>query len=132
MDSGRGLSPKSGEWNSYAGLPFIVQNNGSFFNDTLTATSGYINSPASVAAMNWLGELFHKYHYTHVEDLSADFPENFAMSLSLPVPIFNRKKGTVISGIIPLLHGIKAASPHGSWGLCMSRQTQYPRECCEI
>ena len=73
MDSGRGLSPKSGEWNSYAGLPFIVQNNGSFFNDTLTATSGYINSPASVAAMNWLGELFHKYHYTHVEDLSARF-----------------------------------------------------------
>ena len=82
MDSGRGLSPKSGEWNSYAGLPFIVQNNGSFFNDTLTATSGYINSPASVAAMNWLGELFHKYHYTHVEDLSADFPENFAMSIT--------------------------------------------------
>ena len=71
MDSGRGLSPKSGEWNSYAGLPFIVQNNGSFFNDTLTATSGYINSPASVAAMNWLGELFHKYHYTHVENLTS-------------------------------------------------------------
>lgn len=97
MDSGRGLSPKSGEWNSYAGLPFIVQNNGSFFNDTLTATSGYINSPASVAAMNWLGELFHKYHYTHVEDLSADFPENFAMSLSLPSAYFQSQKGIVIS-----------------------------------
>ena len=132
MDSGRGLSPKSGEWNSYAGLPFIVQNNGSFFNDTLTATSGYINSPASVAAMNWLGELFHKYHYTHVEDLSADFPENFAMSLSLPSAYFQSQKRNSNIGIIPLLHGIKAASPHGSWGLCMSRQTQYPRECCEF
>lgn len=67
------------------------------FNDTLTATSGYINSPASVAAMNWLGELFHKYHYTHVEDLSADFPENFAMSLSLPSAYFQSQKGIVIS-----------------------------------
>lgn len=132
MDSGRGLSPKSGEWNSYAGLPFIVQNNGSFFNDTLTATSGYINSPASVAAMNWLGELFHKYHYTHVEDLSAGFPENFAMSLSLPSAYFQSQKRNSNIGIIPLPHGIKAASPHGSWGLCMSRQTQYPRECCEF
>ena len=132
MDSGRGLSPKSGEWDSYAGLPFIVQNNGSLFNDTLTATSGYINSPASVAAMNWLGELFHKYHYTHVEDLSADFPENFAMSLSLPSAYFQSQKRNSNIGIIPLPHGIKAASPHGSWGLCMSRQTQYPRECCEF
>lgn len=102
------------------------------FNDTLTATSGYINSPASVAAMNWLGELFHKYHYTHVEDLSADFPENFAMSLSLPSAYFQSQKRNSNIGIIPLPHGIKAASPHGSWGLCMSRQTQYPRECCEF
>ena len=85
-----------------------------------------------VAAMNWLGELFHKYHYTHVEDLSADFPENFAMSLSLPSAYFQSQKRNSNIGIIPLPHGIKAASPHGSWGLCMSRQTQYPRECCEF
>lgn len=131
MDSGRGLSPKSGEWNSYAGLPFILQNSGHLFNDTLTATSGYINSTDSVAAMNWLGELFYKYHYTHVEDLSAAFPDNFAMSLSLPSAYFQSQKNNNI-GIIPLPHGLRAATPHGSWGLCMSRQTLHPKECCEF
>ena len=97
MDSGRGLSqnPENGTATPDCHLSLAEQRQ--LFNDTLTATSGYINSPASVAAMNWLGELFHKYHYTHVEDLSADFPENFAMSLSCPVPIFNRRKGIVIS-----------------------------------
>lgn len=132
MDSGRGLSPKSGEWNSYSGLPFILQNNGRLFNDDLTKTSGYINSPESIAAMDWLGSLFHKYNYTHIEDVSDNFPNNFAMSLSLPNAYFESLKENDNIGIIPLPHGKKAAIPHGSWGLCMSRQTRHPEQCCQF
>ena len=95
MDSGRGLSPKSGEWNSYSGLPFILQNMGSFFSEDLTKTNGFINSASSVAAMQWLGDLFHKYHYTHIENISASFPDNFAMSLSLPSAYFQDRKSVV-------------------------------------
>ena len=132
MDSGRGLSPKSGEWNSYSGLPFILQNRGSFFNDELTRTNGFINSPASVNAMQWLGNLFHKYHYTHIENISYSFPDNFAMSLSLPSAYFQSLKNSENVGIIPLPKGLQAATPHGSWGLCMSRQTKKPNQCCQF
>lgn len=132
MDSGRGLSPKSGEWNSYSGIPFILQNNGKLFNNELTKTSGYINSAESIAAMNWLGNLFHKHKYTHVENISDHFPNNFAMSLSLPGAYFQSVKTNDNIGIIPLPHGIKTATPHGSWGLCMSSQTQHPQLCCQF
>ncbi len=132
MDSGRGLSPKSGEWNSYSGLPFILQNMGSFFSEDLTKTNGFINSASSVAAMQWLGDLFHKYHYTHIENISASFPDNFAMSLSLPSAYFQSLKNSENVGIIPLPKGLQAATPHGSWGLCMSRQTKNPIQCCQF
>lgn len=132
MDSGRGLSPILGEWLSYSGLPFIIQNNGAFFNDDYTKSSGYINGPQSVEAMNWLGALFHKYHYSHIENRSELFPGNFAMSLSLPSAYFQAVKQTDNIGIIPLPHGLCAATPHGSWGLCMSKQTRYPQLCCKF
>lgn len=132
IDSGRGLSSKSGEWLSYSGLPFIIQNNGSFFNDNYTQTTGYINSLQSIDAMKWLGELFHKYQYANIEDCSNMFPGNFAMSLSLPSAYFQALKQTDNIGIIPLPHGKCAATPHGSWGLCMSKQTQYPELCCQF
>lgn len=132
MDSGRGLSPKSGEWNSYSGLPFILQNNGMLFNDDFTRTGGYINSTNSIAAMQWLGDLFHKHHYTHIENINTSFPDNFAMSLSLPSAYFQSLKNCDNVGIIPLPHGLKGATPHGSWGLCMSSQTRYPKQCCQF
>lgn len=132
MDSGRGLSPKSGEWLSYSGLPFIVQNEGQLFNEDFTQTNGFINGEKSVAAMNWLGDLFHKYHYTHIENRSELFPGNFAMSLSLPSAYFQGIKQTDNIGIVPLPQGLKAATPHGSWGLCMSRQTHYPELCSQF
>lgn len=132
MDSGRGLSPKSGEWNSYSGIPFILQNNGRLFNDDLTRTTDYINSPNSIAAMQWLGDLFHKYSYTHIENITACFPNNFAMSLSLPSAYFQSLKENENVGVIPLPHGLRAATPHGSWGLCMSNQTQHPKQCCQF
>lgn len=132
MDSGRGLSPKSGEWISYSGLPFLIQNDGRLFNGDLSRTEGFLNSPASVSAMQWLGELFHRHRYTHAEKLTDAFPEHFAMSLSLPSAYFQGIKKTDNIGIIPLPHGLKAATPHGSWGLCMSRQTKHPMFCCRF
>ena len=129
---GRGLSPKSGEWNSYAGLPFIVQNNGSFF---LTI---HWRQPLDILTLRlpsllWIG--WANYFINIIIPtwrISVRFSWNFAMSLSLPSAYFQSQKRNSNIGIIPLPHGIKAASPHGSWGLCMSRQTQYPRECCEF
>ena len=35
-------------------------------------------------------------------------------------------------GILPLPHARCTATPHGSWGLCMSRQTKYPELCAEF
>ncbi len=132
MDSGRGLSPRQGEWLTYSGLPFIEQNNGRLFNPDFSRTEGYVNSPETVSAMNWLGELFHKYHYTHTENLSGLFPGNFAMSLSLPSAYFQTAKHEDSIGILPLPRARRAATPHGSWGLSMARQTKYPELCAEF
>lgn len=132
MDSGRGLSPRLGEWLTFSGLPFIYQNNGSLFSPDFSRTEGYINSPETVAAMEWLGNLFHKYHYTHTENISSSFPGSFAMSLSLPSAYFQAAKQCDTIGILPLPHARCTATPHGSWGLCMSRQTKYPELCAEF
>ena len=132
MDSGKGLSPKSGEWLSYSGLPFILQNKGRIFNKDYTKATGYLNSIESIQAMQWLGDLFRKYHYTHIEKLSDSLPENFAMSLSLPSAYFQNSIDNSNVGILPLPKGVQSASPHGSWGLCMSRQTRYPEYCCRF
>lgn len=132
MDSGRGLSPRLGEWLTYSGLPFIEQNQGSLFNSDFTQTDGYLNSKETVAAMEWLGNLYHRYHYTHTENISNSFPSDFAMSLSLPSAYFQATKQCDSIGILPLPRAKTAATPHGSWGLCMARQTKYPELCAEF
>ncbi len=134
MDSGRGLSMTSGEWVTYSAFPFITQNNGSFFNDACTQATGYLNSKETVEALEWLGKLFTPYEYTHILDIHEQFPNDFAMSFSLPNAFFdtiNNNESDNI-GIIPLPKHIRSASPHGGWGLCMSKQTQYPYECWEF
>ena len=88
MDTGRGLTSKQGEWISYSTLPFIIQNNGGIFDEKLSHTNGYLNSPPTIDAITWLGDLFHRYRYTHMEDLHHLFPDHFAMSLSLPSAFF--------------------------------------------
>lgn len=134
MDSGRGLADRQGEWISYSLLSFIMQNNGSVFNEDCTKTNGYLNGSFALEAMEWVGKLFHTYHYTHTEDIADCFPGNFAMSLSLP-NAFLEALDTVENdhiGIIPLPRNKKAATPHGGWGLCMSNQTKYPEECFQF
>lgn len=129
MDSGKGISTLSGEWISYAGLTVIHQNGGTVFNPELTMSNGYVNSPATIQAMQWVGELFHKYHFTHMEMISEKLPDDFAMSLSLPsVYIQNRKRNDNI-GIMPLPHGVLSASPRGSWGISVTRQAKNPEQC---
>lgn len=131
MNSGKGMELQKGEWITYSGLPFIHQNNGKPFSDDCLKTDGYLNSPASIEAMTWLGDLFHKYHYTHVEDLGANFPEDFAMSLSQYnsfVDLISHSKNDNLS-IIPLPRQLRHASPHGGWGLSITTQTKYPNEC---
>lgn len=132
MDSGRGISTRSGEWICYTGLSIIKQNHGEIFNKDMTKTSGYINGTAAVDAMKWAGELFYKYHYTHTEPISETLPEDFAMSLSLPSVYFQNFKKNNNLGIIPLPHGITSASPHGSWGICITRQTKHPELCARF
>ena len=130
MDTGRGLTSKQGEWISYSTLPFIIQNKGEIFDEKLSHTNGYLNSPSTVEAITWLGDLFHRYRYTHMEDLHHLFPDHFAMSLSLPSAFFAlapEKQKRV--GVIPLPKHLCSAVSHGSWGLCMSAQTKHPKEC---
>ena len=65
-----------------------------------------------------------------MEDLHHLFPDHFAMSLSLPSAFFAlapEKQKRV--GVIPLPKHLINAVSHGSWGLCMSAQTKYPKEC---
>lgn len=134
MDSGKGLSHIQGEWIPYSSLPFIIQNNGRVFNDDCTKTSGYLNSPQTVEAMEWLGSLYHHYGYTHMEDIHEQFPDHFAMSLSLPSTFFEAiidvEQNNI--GIMPLPKAHRAATPHGGWGLCMSKQSQNPDGCWEF
>jgi len=132
MDSGRGLQQRQGEWLTYSALPFIFQNEGTVFDPALRKTTGYLNSPRSVEAMDWLGKLYHHYHFTHIEDASELFPQHFAMSLSLPNAFFdvlNENSAPDHIGILPLPKGIRSASLHGGWGLCISSQSLYPEEC---
>lgn len=131
MNSGRGMEMEKGEWITYSGLPFIYQNNGTVFSDNCLHTNGFLNSPKTVEAMSWLGDLFHKYHYTHIEDLGKISHNEFAMSLSQQnsfIDIINHQHNTNI-GVIPLPHNARQASPHGGWGLSITTQTQYPELC---
>lgn len=133
MDTGRGLKSKQGEWISYATLPFIIQNGGTLFDEKLTHTEGHLNAAPAVEAMQWLGDFYHRYHYTHTEDLHDQFPDHFAMSLSLPNAFFalDAEKQKHV-GVIPLPKHLCSAVSHGGWGLCMSAQTKHPQACWEF
>lgn len=134
MDSGKGLSPVQGEWITYSSLPFIIQNNGKVFNENCTKATGYLNSKETVEAMDWLGKLYHYYGYTHMEDIHEQFPDHFAMSLSLPsafYDVINDEEQSNI-GIMPLPKSYRTATPHGGWGLCISKQSQNPEACSEF
>lgn len=130
MDTGRGLDKKQGEWICYSVLSFIAQNGGSIFDDTLTKTSGHIDSAETVEAVEWFAGLLKDSGYSHTTDLTGAFPEDFAMSLSVSSAFFaldaaSRKR----VGLIPLPRQHHSAAAHGGWGLCVASQTKHPKEC---
>jgi ABC-type glycerol-3-phosphate transport system substrate-binding protein len=133
MWGGRGIA-SGGEWPTYSGLTFLWQNGADAFSPDGSRTDGYLNSPQAAEAMRWLGELYHRYHFTHFDPIPASFPERAAMSLSMQNDFFYlwEHYPNLEWGLIPLPYNARKASPHGDWGLTITTQSKYPKEAWEF
>lgn|GEM_PF-228875 len=134
MDSGKGISERQGEWCTYSGMVFLWQNGAAPFDTDGTRTTGYLNSNESIEAMAWLGELYYKHKYTHVNPIENAFPQKSAMSLVVQTSFFDLSNHfpNLNIGVLPLPYNRFKASPHGGWGLTITSQSKNPDKAWEF
>ncbi|MDT9025626.1 ABC transporter substrate-binding protein [Rossellomorea yichunensis] len=137
IDPGQGFP--DGESPSYFKMPILWQFGGDVLDPGNQTASGYLNSPASLRALQFYQDLYQKHRVAKVE-LPEEALETDRLgmtvlgswmveSLSMMNPDFRLGEDF---GITALPKGSEQAVPNGGWSLGISSETDYPDEAWEF
>ncbi|WP_175987297.1 sugar ABC transporter substrate-binding protein [Bacillus sp. Marseille-Q1617] len=128
-----------GESPSYFKMPILWQFGGGVLDQSNQTASGYLNSPASLRALQFYQDLYQKYRVAKVELPQEALETNklgmtvlgswMLESLSTMNPDFRLGEDF---GITALPKGSQQAVPNGGWALGISSETDYPDEAWEF
>ncbi len=112
-------------------LPVVYQNNGRVLSDDLTTATGFLNSPETVEALDWYGDLFAEHGVIAVEPIPDGFqtgkialfqaPSTFRPVLENDFPDFDYT-------IVPLFRDEACSVMTGGWNVSMAATTEHPDE----
>lgn len=122
-----------GEWLTYMGSVFVWSNGGLLLNEDRTKADGFVNSPESVEAMDYVKSLF-KAKVVSVSNGPTDFEEGKAAMMLGGVwliPGFEEYKD-LDWGMTYFPYSKKKVSPSGSWAFGVSSQSKQPKEAAEV
>lgn len=103
-----------------------------------TTASGYFNSPQSVNAIRYYGELFYKYHVAPPQEIVNGFESGkVAMWINGPwlLGVWKDNFPDFYDGgwgVMPLPRGVKAASPTGSWNMAITGQSRNKEKAWKV
>ncbi|MFC5467655.1 ABC transporter substrate-binding protein [Cohnella suwonensis] len=142
-DTGKGiygLNPifkgfTGGEAPPYGEMPWIWQAGGEIINAEGTTSKGYLDSPESKTALEFIRKLYNEYKVAPKE-LPEDPLPNGKVAIDIQSPGYLNKLKTkypdfelgVDFDIMPLAKNMKQATPMGSWNMAITSQSKHPRE----
>ncbi|MYL63480.1 extracellular solute-binding protein [Bacillus hwajinpoensis] len=128
-----------GESPSYFKMPILWQFGGDVLDSDNQTASGYLNSPASLKALQFYQDLYQKHLVAKVELPKEAWETNklgmrvlgswMVESLSMMNPDFRLGEDF---GITALPKGSEQVVPNGGWSLGISSETDYPDEAWEF
>lgn len=135
-----GLNPifkgfTGGEAPPYGEMPWIWQAGGEIVSPDGTTSSGYLDSPESKRALEYIRKLYNE-HKVSPKELPQDPLPNGKVAIDIQSPGYlNSLKSKYPDfklgedfDIMPLAKDAKQATPMGSWNLAITSQSKHPKE----
>lgn len=121
---GFGFQRDLGDWTV---LPIIYQHGGKVLSDDLKKASGYLNSPVTVEALTWYGNLFTKEKLLPVQLIPDGFPNGKIAILQGPSsyrPVLDTTFKGFQYTIIPAFRDKVLAAMTGGWNVSIASSTK--------
>ena len=112
-------------------LPIVYQHGGKVISDDLKKASGFINSPATVEAQTWYGNLFTKDKVIAVEVIPDGFQTGKIAIFQAPSsfrPVLDRNFPDLKYTIVPLFKDKQCSVMTGGWNVSISASTKNAKE----
>jgi len=125
---GFGVQRQLGDWSV---LPVVYQHGGQVLSDDLTKASSYLNSPTTVEALTWYGDLFTKHKVISVEPIPDGFPTGKIAIFQAPSsfrPVLDEKFPDFKYTVVPLFRDKQCSVMTGGWNVAISSKTRHAEE----
>lgn len=143
LDAARKLTKRTGDQTTVWGfgvqrqlqdwsvLPVVYQHGGKVLTDDLKKASGALNSPATVEAQTWYGNLFTKDKVIAVEVVPDGFPTGKIAMFQAPSsyrPVLDKSFPDLKYTVVPLFKDKQCAVMTGGWNVSISATTKHVKE----
>lgn len=143
VDAARQLTKRSGDqtmtWGfgvqrhlqDWSVLPVVYQHGGRVLSDDLKKASGFLNSPRTVEALSWYGNLFTRERVISVEPIPEGFPTGKIAIFQAPStyrPVLDRKYPDFQYTVVPLFRDQHCSVMTGGWNVSIAATTKHPQE----
>jgi fructooligosaccharide transport system substrate-binding protein len=112
-------------------LPVVYQHDGTVLSPDLKKATGYLNSPTTVEALTWYGDLFTKEKVMSAEAIPDGFPTGKIAMFQAPSsyrPVLDNNFPDFKYTVVPLFRDKKCSVMTGGWNVSISASTQHPDE----
>lgn len=112
-------------------LPVVYQHNGTVLSDDLTTATGHLNSPETVEALAWYGELFSEHNVMSVEAIPDGFQTGAIAVFQAPStfrPVLDNDFPDLDYTIVPMFKDAQCSVMTGGWNVSISAATEHPDE----
>lgn len=112
-------------------LPVVYQNQGQPLSDDLSQATGYLNSPETVEALAWYGDLFTEHQVISVEPIPDGFQTDKIAVFQAPStfrPVLDTDFPDLDYTIVPIYKEDQCAVITGGWNVSIAATTEHPDE----
>ena len=116
-------------------LPVVYQNGGRVLSDDLTQATGELNSPETVEALTWYGDLFTEHQVIAVEAIPDGFQTGTIAMLQAPStfrPVLDNDFPDLDYTIVPLFRDDQCSVMTGGWNVSIAAATEHPEAAWEL
>ncbi|GAG58579.1 unnamed protein product [marine sediment metagenome] len=130
------MYPDNTGWQMYAHSPIILSNGGTFVGENGLDVDGYLNSPETLEALNFIKSLFKEGIAASTAKENAFALEKAAISFEGPwmIGYFDAEYPDLNWSLMPYPYGKEGhnSAPHGSWYVAGTKNTEHPELTAEL
>ena len=112
-------------------LPVVYQHGGQVLSEDLTTATGFLNSPETVEALAWYGDLFTEHGVIAVEPIPDGFQTGAIAVFQAPStfrPVLDTDFPDVEYTIVPMFKDAQCSVMTGGWNVSIAAGTEHPEE----